>query len=1260
MAAHKPNIDDIYFAALEKADVGERSAYLSEACGDDSELRSRVERLLSVQSRVASFLESPPPGISAGATVAQLPLEQPGTQIGPYKLLQEIGHGGMGVVYMAEQIEPVRRKVALKIIKPGMDTRQVIARFEAERQALSLMDHPNIAKVLDAGATDSGRPYFVMELVKGQPITEYCDEKHLTPRERLELLLPVCQAIQHAHQKGIIHRDIKPSNILVAEYDEKPVPKVIDFGVAKAISQPLTEKTMFTGLGQIVGTLEYMSPEQAKVNQLDIDTRSDIYSLGVLMYELLTGSTPFDRERLRSAAWDEMLRIIREEEPPRPSTKLSSSETLASVSANRSMEPTRLSRTVRGELDWIVMKALEKDRNRRYETANGLAMDIQRYLADEPVLACPPSLGYRLRKFSRRNKAALSVASVVLLSLMLLGTGIGWAMRDRAERQSRVATQVEVILSDVDELQNEQKWPEALAAARRAEAAVKGGEADPETTERVDSLLKDLELIDRLEQIRMKQSAWIGSSFDYTGTDREYVRVFRDYGVDVDELAIEVSIERFNARPEICIPVAAALDQWISVRRNLEAGSVSERLRAIASAIDPDRLRNRLRATWGQPATAVADELRQLAESIDFRAQHPITLVGLAETLNRAKQSEAAMRLLRNARAVHPGDFWLNFNLAHALAQDYDDDGAVRFYTAAEAIRPKAVAAINNLGNALRDQMKLKEAVDCYRRAIEIDPKFAFGYQNLGITLSKQGKWDEAIAACRKAIDLDQRDASAYMNLGIVLKDQKKLTDAIAAHRRAVELEPAFALAYSHLGAALRDQGQLDDATAAHRKAIELDPDAAYNYYDLGLDLSAQGKPDDAIAAFRKAVELNPKHSVAFGELGVVLSKQDKLPEAETAFLAAIKLNPMDAVSNCNLGNIYAVQGKADEAIAAYRKAIEADPRGVTAYHNLAAALARGKNHEEAIAVYRSAINVDPKNVQAYIELGKQLNDHSNDYAEAIDCFQQAIVLEPENARAYRHLAATFVKQELLIEAVAALTKATEFEPKQKENWDQRAHVFVALGQWDRAAADFNRCTELDSDSHSAWRWAAYAYLASGDSENYQRACRELLVRFGQTDDPTTAERTAKICALAPGAVADFAAVERLAQFAVTGTEKRNSYTWFAFAKGLTEYRAGRHEEALKWMKLYRPKPDGGQGSAMTFAAMAMAKQRLGRNDEAQESLAKARAILAQKQPDPAKGRPYGNSWHEWLDAQILSREAEKVLLSRSDEEPATVHETPD
>jgi len=384
----------------------------------------------------------------------------------------------MGVVYMAEQTEPVERRVALKIIKPGMDTRQVIGRFEAEEQALAVMDHPNIAKVLDAGTTDSGRPYFVMELVKGVPITQYCDEHHLTPRQRLELFVPVCHAAQHAHQKGIIHRDLKPTNVLVAEYDDRPVPKIIDFGVAKAIDQRLAERTMFTQLGQVVGTIDYMSPEQAKLNQLDIDTRTDIYSLGVLLYELLTGETPFDRQRLHSAAFDELLRIIREEEPPRPSVRLSSSDSLPSIAANRKIEPKKLSTLVRGELDWIVMKAMEKDRTRRYETANGFAADIERYLSDEPVLACPPSAAYRLRKFARRNKGPVAAVSLVVLALVVGILGTTWGLiRAQKARQDAVAAQ----LAEAERAEGERRARDEAQKAFEAERKAK----EAETTQRL-------------------------------------------------------------------------------------------------------------------------------------------------------------------------------------------------------------------------------------------------------------------------------------------------------------------------------------------------------------------------------------------------------------------------------------------------------------------------------------------------------------------------------------------------------------------------------------------------------------------------------------------------------------------------------------------------------------------------------------------------------------------------------------------------------
>ncbi len=439
----------IFLAALDRDDPAERATYLEQACAGDVELRRRIESLLEAHNEPGEFLE--PPAI--GDATAQLGddgpddrpaprsvIEGPGSRIGPYRLLQQIGEGGMGVVYMAEQEKPIRRKVALKIIKPGMDTGQVVARFEAERQALALMDHPNIARVLDAGTTDSGRPYFVMDLVKGIPVTQFCDEAKLSPRERLDLFVPVCQAIQHAHQKGIIHRDVKPTNVMVTLHDGKPVPKIIDFGVAKATDQRLTERTLFTQYGAIIGTPEYMSPEQAELSGLDVDTRTDIFSLGVLLYELLTGTTPLERAKLREASYGEILKRIKEEEAPKPSTRIShSGDRLASIAAMRRTEPGRLTRLVRGELDWIVMKALEKDRARRYETANGLARDIQRYLDGEPVDAGPPSALYALQKFARKHRVALAtVAAFAILLVMASVVSMYLAIRaTRAERAAR-------------------------------------------------------------------------------------------------------------------------------------------------------------------------------------------------------------------------------------------------------------------------------------------------------------------------------------------------------------------------------------------------------------------------------------------------------------------------------------------------------------------------------------------------------------------------------------------------------------------------------------------------------------------------------------------------------------------------------------------------------------------------------------------------------------------------------------------------------
>lgn len=431
-------VEEIFLAAAEKSPA-ERPAYLDAACKQNLELRRQVERLLAAHPKAAGFLEVPAVA-EHDRTANYDPMANRAVVIiaGRYKLLEQIGAGGMGEVWMADQSTPIKRRVAIKLIKAGLDSRNVLSRFEAERQALAVMDHPHIAKVLDAGSMEDGRPYFVMELVKGVPITNFCDARKLSPKERLALFIPVCHAIQHAHQKGVIHRDIKPSNVLVELHDDKPVPKVIDFGLAKAVGQPLTEHTLFTGFGSLVGTPTYMAPEQASFNAIDVDTRVDVYALGILLYELLAGSPPLQPERFKQAALDEVLRMIREDDPPRPSQRLSTSEMKASIAAVRGAELAKLTAQIQGELDWIVMKALEKNRTRRYESASALAQDVANFLSGEAVLAHPPSAAYRFTKFVQKHKARV-IASSAFVSLLVAATGVSINLTLKAQRAEQVA-----------------------------------------------------------------------------------------------------------------------------------------------------------------------------------------------------------------------------------------------------------------------------------------------------------------------------------------------------------------------------------------------------------------------------------------------------------------------------------------------------------------------------------------------------------------------------------------------------------------------------------------------------------------------------------------------------------------------------------------------------------------------------------------------------------------------------------------------------
>jgi eukaryotic-like serine/threonine-protein kinase len=776
----------IFLAALDRATPQERAAYVEGACAGHRELLQRVRELLGCHEESQGPLDAPPPGL--GGSVDESPMsERPGSQIGPYKLLEQIGEGGMGVVFMAEQTKPVRRKVALKLIKPGMDSKQVIARFEAERQALALMDHPNIAKVLDAGAASSGRPYFVMELVRGVPVTRFCDANRLTPQQRLALFVSVCQAVQHAHTKGIIHRDLKPSNVLVTLHDGTPVAKVIDFGIAKALGQPLTDKTQFTGFAQLLGTPLYMSPEQAEMSGLDVDTRSDIYSLGVLLYELLTGTTPFDSERLRAAGYDEMRRILREEEPARPSLRVSTlGEPLTAVSAQRQTDSKRLSQLFRGEVDWIVMKALEKDRGRRYETASAFAADVKRYLQDEPVQACPPSVRYRLRKFVRRNKGPVLAASLVVLALVggICGTTAGLVRAEQARQAEAQRAAGEQRAKDTAEkrLAQIEKGIDLLGLIFE--------DLDPRTEEKEGRPLRAI-LGDRLDQAAAAlEGEAVGDPLVVAGLQDRLGRTYLGLG------------HAARAGPLFTKAVATRQAE-LGADHPLTLGSQHNQALAYQAAEKPTE------------AIVLFEQVRDAQVKI-LGADHLDTLTtlnDLARAYQVAGKTTEAIDLLkqvRDARVKKLGPNHLDTlatlsNLARAYLPARKTTEAIDLLKQVRDVQVKkfgqehvhALDALNNLAFAYQAAGKMTEAIDLFEQARdEIVPKL--GADDLRtLTILHNLAWMyRAVGRTTDAIDLaEQVRAKRVMYLGAYHPATLQSLDNLALAYRAVgKLEQALPL----------------------------------------------------------------------------------------------------------------------------------------------------------------------------------------------------------------------------------------------------------------------------------------------------------------------------------------------------------------------------------------------------------------------------------------------------------------------------------
>ncbi len=903
----------LFLAAIEMESPQERCDFLDRACAGNPELRVRVDELMTSFEQANSFLEQKPAG-GLFPTVVYDPVdEHPGATIGPYKLLQQIGEGGFGVVYMAEQTQPVRRKVALKIIKPGMDTKEVIARFEAERQALALMDHPNIAKVLDGGATESGRPYFVMELVHGVPITEFCDSQKLSTRERLMLFADVCRAVRHAHQKGIIHRDLKPSNVMVTMRDDRAVPKIIDFGVSKALSQKLTEKTLFTAYGQMIGTPLYMSPEQAQLNEMDVDTRSDVYSLGVLLYELLTGSTPFDKETLKTAGFDELRKMIRETEPPRPSARISTfaAQRLSTVCDQRQVDPRKLSQSYRGELDWIVMKALEKDRNRRYESASAFAADVERYLNDEPVQACPPSLGYHLQKFARRNKTRIVVGSVIALALCM---ALGIVVQNRWESNRRTQDAVSAVerslasartaIGTRDIALAERHLADAnarldLTSAKSSEFKAQVGVLREDIKNAKDDARKFSQFVELARDGQDQMSATGDQSNEGFQGAQQALRLFGvlsegDWADRLKQCHLS-SAQQDQVREtayETLLLLADHSVRWANLRSKQTALDGLNYLSLATRFHKPTKafywVRKEIHKYLKDSFSAERDE--GLYEATPAQTAWDYYLPG--HTAGWRGDREEAMRGYRRTLLVQPDHFNSLFFLAMRLGAEGRYEEAAQVYRACVALRPNHVPSLRNRSGTLSHLGRNEEALPLARKAVELAPASATAQAQLASSLAKQGNLNAAVTHLRKAIELDPKLANAHAGLGDVLREQGKLDEAVACYRKAIELGPKLAYAHCNLGVVLREQEKLDEAIACYRKAIKLDPKLAYAHSNLGVVLREQGKLDEAIACCHKAIELDPKLAYAHWNLGVVLLEQGKLDEAIACFRKAIELDP--------------------------------------------------------------------------------------------------------------------------------------------------------------------------------------------------------------------------------------------------------------------------------------------------------------------------------------------------------------------------------
>ncbi|HOX59984.1 MAG TPA: serine/threonine-protein kinase, partial [Candidatus Paceibacterota bacterium] len=1242
-----------------------RAAFLKGACAEDEQLRQRVEALLAAAQPTNDFLEHgsgartflaanpgaagspspppeekagkrrpptpPPPGATIQISLESLPVsEKPGDRIGHYKLLEQIGEGGCGVVYMAEQAEPIRRRVAFKVIKLGMDTKSVVARFEAERQALALMDHPNIAKVLDAGATDTGRPYFVMELVKGIKITDYCDQNHLNTKERLELFMQVCHAIQHAHQKGIIHRDIKPSNILVTLHDGVPVPKVIDFGIAKATQQPLTDKTVFTAFQQFIGTPAYMSPEQAELSGLDIDTRTDIYALGVLLYEILTGKPPFDPETLMKAGLDEMRRIIRETEPVKPSTKLAATPHSALRTRQSTAPPSAIPHSalripqwkeVRGDLDWIVMKCLEKDRRRRYETANGLAHDVERHLSDEPVTAAAPSATYRLSKYVSRHRFGLATAAVLIL-LLVAGVVVSTWQMVRAKRAEK---QAQTVASFLEDMLNSVRPEEA----KGRDTVLLRGMLDKAAT-RVDDELKDH------PETQARVNLTIGKAY--------------------------VSISQYH-KAELPLRKALALQISLLGRENLV---VAESLETLAWALEWER-----KLVEAEAARREALAIRQKL----LGPRHPDVakyLRALARVVEKRGNLTQAEELFRQTLAMQRKAFGPEHREIAVTLNNF-------------------ALNLSRQGKKAEAETMLREAVAMGRKLSGNNRGLVAGFlANLANMLKGQGKLEEAEAMCREALAITKREcgmeslsvASRLTVLATVLLEQRKLVEAEAVCREALAMQqrllgnesPQVAVSLRCLAGIYDALGKLEQAETVRGEAQAIDekvlaaadPSDSLSSCTRASALERMGKFKDAEATYREALAAQirdpndmPEDIPTFLQLqdGLtsVLRRESKLAEAEAMYREGLVMRKkllgnedrQVAQSLAGLAEVLQQQGKLAEAEAMHREALAmrkkllgsedrqvAEPLAALAWvlqqqGKLAEAEAM---HREALAMRKKLLGSEDRQVAESLAALAWVLLQQGKLAEARD-------LKHQSLKVNFGLGGSSEDRQSWEKAMMAITRAVDKEPNPGSYLMFRAYLYGQQGQWQAAVKDLSQLAKADV----RWTLALGPLLAeTGDTNGYNNRRRVISVTTWGEDPETVAEAAMEM-SLQPKD-SGWAVPAGLAEVAVTRGTNHFRLPYFQLVKGLVEYRQGHLHNAVDWAKKSLVRSGTNYTTVVSAGAvLAMAQQQLKQPEEARKSLAQATQVFETNLPKLESG-DLGENWPEWLIARILLREAKELV----------------